>query len=209
MTTDPPAFTWPLPGHYEVSSGFDDPRWYGPHNAIDVPAPSGTPYRALAAGRVAFAGRFGSCGLTVQIDHANGWRSHVCHLSALHVTTGHNVAQGQFIGDVGSTGDSTGPHAHTNLFAPTPVPGSRYVPWVTKFAVDPLIYLTKEDEMTVAPHYHTNKGVFFLIGLTRGELSGPAHDAAHDLGSEHALGHTIAQLDDFAEATANAVERRK
>jgi len=153
VTTDAPAFAWPLPGHTAISGRFSDPRSYGPHNAIDVPAPSGTPYRALAAGRVAFAGRFGSCGLTVQVDHANGWRSHVCHLSAFHVTAGHNVAQGQFIGDVGSTGDSTGPHAHINLFAPTERPGSRYVPWVGKWAVDPLQYIDPSN--TPQPTYYT------------------------------------------------------
>jgi len=142
-----PIFTWPLPGHYEVSSGFNDVRLYGPHNAIDVPAPSGTPYRAIAPGRVAFAGGFGSCGLTVQIDHVNRWRSHVCHLGTLQASAGQQVPAGAIIGYVGSTGDSTGPHAHINLFAPTALPGSRYVAWVNKWAVDPLLYLTKEDDM--------------------------------------------------------------
>lgn len=145
MTT--PTFLWPLPGEYEVSSTFDDRRLYGPHNAVDVRAGLGTPYLALASGGVAFAGRAGSCGLTVWLDLAEGWRTHVCHLSEIFVTAGQRPKQGQVIGKVGATGQADGPHAHINLFAPTALPGSRYVAWVNKYAVDPLLYLTKEDHM--------------------------------------------------------------
>ena len=47
-----PAFLWPVPGHTAISSGFDAPRSYGPHNAIDVPAPRGTAILPLEAGTV-------------------------------------------------------------------------------------------------------------------------------------------------------------
>ena len=142
MTTDPPAFIWPLPGHTRITGGFNARRSYGPHNAIDVPAPLGTPYLAIAAGRVLRAGRFGDCGITVQLALANGWRTHVCHLSAVKVRKGHRVRAGQVIGHVGSTGDSTGPHAHINLFAPAPRPGTRWVGWVKAWAVNPSSYIS-------------------------------------------------------------------
>jgi len=140
-------FLWPVPGHYAVSSGFNDVRGYGPHSAIDIPAPTGTPIVSVAAGRVAFAGRAGDCGLAVFSDHAGGWRSHYCHLSQLFVLAGEPVVLGQRIGDVGVSGVADGPHLHINLFASTALPGSRYVAWVNKYAVDPLLYLVKEDDM--------------------------------------------------------------
>ena len=148
MATDPPPFIWPVPGHTRISSGFDARRSYGPHNGIDIPAPLGTPYLAIAAGRVLRAGRFGTCGLTVQLALANGWRTHVCHLSAINVKAGYYVEPGTVLGHVGSTGDSTGPHAHINLFAPTKRPGSRWVGWVKAWAVDPRAYLSA----TPKPH---------------------------------------------------------
>ena len=145
MTT--PTFLWPVPGHYTLSGRFNDSRSYGYHNAIDIPAPTGDAADAVAAGRAAFAGRAGDCGLAVFIDHAGGWRSHYCHLSQLRVLAGEAVAQGQRIGDVGVSGVADGPHLHINLIAPTALPGSRYVAWVNKYAVDPLLYLLKEDDM--------------------------------------------------------------
>ena len=142
MTT--PTFLWPVPGHYTLSGRFNDVRGYGLHSAIDIRASIGDPIVSVAAGRVAFAGRAGDCGLAVFIDHAGGWRSHYCHLSQLRVLAGEAVAQGQRIGDVGVSGVADGPHLHINLFAPTALPGSRYVAWVNKYAVDPLPYLHKE-----------------------------------------------------------------
>jgi len=145
----PPAFLWPVPGRYGVSSGFLDQRGYGQHNAIDIPAPIGSPVLAAAHGRVAFTGAAGDCGLAVFIDHYDGWRSHYCHHNFLRVATGQAVAQGQRIGDVGATGAASGPHLHFNLFALAPpnVGPWAYVAWVGKYAVDPLRYLTKEDPM--------------------------------------------------------------
>lgn len=141
------SFLWPVPGHYAVSSGFDDPRGYGPHNAIDIPAPSGAPIIAIADGKVAYAGMAGDCGLALQVEHAGGWRSHYCHLSLSLALTGEIVDSGEQIGKVGNTGASLGPHLHINLFSPSKLPGSRYVAWVRKYAVDPLLYLLKEADM--------------------------------------------------------------
>lgn len=150
-----PVFTWPTTQRY-VSSGFLDSRSYGQHNAIDIPAPTGSPVEALAAGVVIFAGEAGAAGQAVFIDHPGGWRSHYCHLSRIRWNVREYVSQGWLIGDVGSTGVSTGPHLHLNLFAPTkPASGpSAYVDWVGKWAVDPLDYLTEEAPMpdaNVAP----------------------------------------------------------
>ena len=150
-----PTFRWPLPGHTRISGRFNDPRSYGPHNAIDVPAPTHTRYYTLAPGRVLYAGPFGSCGLTVQVLHAYGWRSHVCHLHFLSVRTGQTVDSSKVLGLVGSTGDSTGPHAHINLFAPYSSRPSlgRFVPWVSAWAVDPLDYLPVPGQ----PRFYTVK----------------------------------------------------
>lgn len=145
-----PTFYWPLPQR-AVSSGFTDPRSYGLHAAIDIPAPLHTPVHPVAAGRIAFAGPAGDCGLAVFIDHAEGWRSHYCHLGYVHHPAGTYVDRKATLGAVGLTGVTLGPHLHLNLFSPVqPAAGpSVYVAWVGKWAVDPLNYLTKEEEMDI------------------------------------------------------------
>lgn len=82
------------------------------HDGIDFGAPSGTPIRAAAAGRVVFAGPRGGYGTTVIIDHGNSLATLYAHQSELYVSEGSSVTAGQGIGAVGSTGLSTGPHLH-------------------------------------------------------------------------------------------------
>lgn len=165
-----PTFLWPVSGYYAVSSGFLDQRPYGQHNAIDIPAPTGTPVLASARGRVAFAGGAGDCGLAVFIDHPNGWRTHYCHHNFTRVTAGQDVAQGQRIGDVGATGAASGPHLHFNLFALAPpnVGPSAYVAWVNKWAVDPLRYLVKEPPEEDEMKLYTIKGSAPAVYITDG-----------------------------------------
>ena len=140
-----PVFSWPTLQRY-VSSGFDARRYYGYHNAIDIPAPLGSPIVAAAAGQVRYAGAFGDCGLNVQIDTPDGWRLHHCHLNFIRVTAGQQVTAGQPIGDVGSTGVSSGPHLHFGIYATVGNAGARYVPLFNKWAVDPLLYLGQRKE---------------------------------------------------------------
>ena len=82
------------------------------HEGIDIGAGSGTPIRAAAAGTVIHAGWLGGYGNLVVIDHGGGVATAYGHQSSIAAGSGAFVAQGQVIGYVGSTGNSTGPHLH-------------------------------------------------------------------------------------------------
>jgi len=84
------------------------------HDGIDLAAPSYTPIMAAASGTVVAAG-WCDCGLgyMVEIDHGNGFQTEYGHMAEQpYVSVGQYVTQGETIGPVGSTGDSTGPHVH-------------------------------------------------------------------------------------------------
>ena len=87
------------------------------HNGVDWRAPIGTPVHAAAKGTIALAGNGGGYGNVVYIDHANGRQTRYAHLNgfAPGLTAGKEVAQGELIGFVGTTGRSTGPHLHFEL----------------------------------------------------------------------------------------------
>ncbi|MEH1012254.1 M23 family metallopeptidase [Micromonospora sp. CPCC 206060] len=88
-------------------------RWGVLHAGIDLAAPAGTTVRAAAAGTVVNAGwDFTGYGISVVIDHGNGYLTHYAHLSETAAAVGDRVAAGETIGYEGSTGDSTGPHLH-------------------------------------------------------------------------------------------------
>ncbi|MGR3468163.1 MAG: peptidoglycan DD-metalloendopeptidase family protein, partial [Shimia sp.] len=87
------------------------------HNGVDWGAPTGTPVKATAAGRVAVAKFAGGYGNVVYIDHAGGVQSRYAHLDgyADGIAPGKEVAAGELIGFVGTTGRSTGPHLHFEI----------------------------------------------------------------------------------------------
>lgn len=87
------------------------------HNGVDWAAPTGTPIKATAAGRIAVAGVGGGYGNVVYIDHPGGVQSRYAHLHefAAGLRVGQEVASGEVIGYVGTTGRSTGPHLHFEL----------------------------------------------------------------------------------------------
>ena len=85
------------------------------HTGLDIATSTGTPIQAAASGTVTFAGYKGSYGNMIVITHANGIQTYYGHCSALYVSAGATVSQGQTIGAVGSTGNSTGPHLHLEV----------------------------------------------------------------------------------------------
>jgi murein DD-endopeptidase MepM/ murein hydrolase activator NlpD len=82
------------------------------HAGVDLPGPFGAGVFATAAGDVRFAGPARGYGNLVEIEHAGGVRTRYGHLARVRVSPSEHVAQGQLIGDMGSTGRSTGVHLH-------------------------------------------------------------------------------------------------
>lgn len=82
------------------------------HLGVDYAAPTGTPVRSIGDGVVKFAGWQNGYGNVIEVEHRGNQRTKFAHLSRINVRTGQKVAQGDFIGAVGSTGLSTGPHLH-------------------------------------------------------------------------------------------------
>lgn len=86
------------------------------HAGLDFKASYGTPIVAVTDGRIAAAGRMGGCGNAVRINHAGGLATRYCHMSRIAVSGGQAVRRGQVIGYVGSSGLSTGPHLHYEMY---------------------------------------------------------------------------------------------
>ena len=106
----PSALTSPF-GSYRALNGRVRTR----HTGWDQQAATGTPVRAMAAGRVVFAGQLEIRGGYVLLDHGLGLYSGYAHFSALGAQAGQSVQAGQFIGASGSTGRSSAPHLHWEL----------------------------------------------------------------------------------------------
>jgi murein DD-endopeptidase MepM/ murein hydrolase activator NlpD len=119
------GFIWPVNAPITSPFGW---RWGRMHEGLDLGAAYGTPIEAAAAGVVIYAGWEGGYGNLVVIDHGGGLATAYGHQSRIAVSVGQNVAQGEIIGYVGSTGHSTGPHLHFEVR-------------VNGQAVDPLGYL--------------------------------------------------------------------
>jgi murein DD-endopeptidase MepM/ murein hydrolase activator NlpD len=86
------------------------------HRGVDFGAPTGTPVLAAADGVVTFAAWGGGYGRVVKLAHAQGLATAYAHLSTMAVRPGQRVRQGQVIGLVGSSGLSTGPHLHYEVY---------------------------------------------------------------------------------------------
>lgn len=86
------------------------------HSGIDFKAGYGAPIYAAGDGRVTYAGRKGGFGKFVRLDHSGSLASGYAHMSRIAVRSGQRVRRGQIIGYVGSTGLSTGPHLHYELY---------------------------------------------------------------------------------------------
>jgi murein DD-endopeptidase MepM/ murein hydrolase activator NlpD len=109
----------PVNGHQTSSYGMRRHPLLGYnrfHRGIDFGAPYGSPIMASADGMVQGAGRAGGYGLQVRLAHGGGIATSYSHMSQIAVYPGTRVRQGQVIGYVGSTGLSTGPHLHYELY---------------------------------------------------------------------------------------------
>ena len=103
---------WPAQaGTYTITSEFKW-RWGRHHDGIDMGCRQGNIVMAADGGTVTYAGYMGGYGLLVIIDHQNGMETYYGHNSALTVSTGDKVYQGQQVAYSGNTGHSTGPHIH-------------------------------------------------------------------------------------------------
>ncbi|MBR3132867.1 MAG: M23 family metallopeptidase [Clostridia bacterium] len=91
------------------------PRSRGVHTGLDIATSSGTPIGAAASGTVSYAGWKGGYGNLLVIDHADGVQTYYAHCSALYVSAGTSVSQGETVAAIGSTGNSTGPHLHLEV----------------------------------------------------------------------------------------------
>ena len=106
----PASFVWPVRG--VITTYYTPPR----HPAIDIGVPMGTPILASARGVVTYAAwSDAGYGNFVIVQHANGYVSRYAHLSRYEAQVGQVLAQGQVLGYVGSTGNSTGPHLHFEI----------------------------------------------------------------------------------------------
>jgi murein DD-endopeptidase MepM/ murein hydrolase activator NlpD len=86
------------------------------HAGLDFRASYGTPIVAVTDGRVTGAGWMGGCGIAVRIEHGGDLQTRYCHMSQAAAHPGQQVRRGQVIGYVGSTGLSTGPHLHYEMY---------------------------------------------------------------------------------------------
>ena len=134
------GYVWPVPGHYTLSSVWNEDRTTYNHGAIDISDGSIMNAEVVAAesGTVVLSnsdcthnyGKDGSCGCGggygnyIMIDHGNGKATLYAHLTSLNVSSGDYVQKGQLIGYVGTTGWSTGPHLHFE----TRLNGEKYNP---------------------------------------------------------------------------------
>lgn len=122
---------WPVSGVVSSHFGFRvSPGGIGStyHEGLDIASSYGNPVHATANGRITQAGWVNGYGYLVEINHGNGIKTRYGHNSAILVSVGDQVVQGQTISLIGSTGNSTGPHCH-------------YEVRVNGEAVDPTLFL--------------------------------------------------------------------
>jgi murein DD-endopeptidase MepM/ murein hydrolase activator NlpD len=118
------------------------------HKGLDFAAPVGTRIDSISSGTVVFAGQQSGYGNKVEIRHWDGTVSWYAHMSQIDVAVGDQVAPGQKVGEIGTTGHSTGPHLHLEIHVPVGThlsTASRPTP-----PIDPLTFLAKRGVDVVA-----------------------------------------------------------
>ncbi len=102
-------FIWPCSGAIT--------QYYGQtHLGLDIGNRAGTPLYAADSGTVTLASWWGNLGNAVRINHGNGYTTIYGHMQRIYVSNGQSVKRGQQIGEMGSTGMSTGPHVHFMIY---------------------------------------------------------------------------------------------
>jgi len=123
------GYIWPARGVLTSGYGW---RWGRMHRGIDIAAPVGTPVYAAASGVVEFSGwNSGGYGYMVEVRHPDGSMTRYAHNSRNIARVGQQIAQGEQIAEVGSTGYSTGPHVHFEIHLPN------------QGTVNPIAYLSR------------------------------------------------------------------
>jgi len=125
---------WPVRGYLSASFGNRmDPFTGQPdfHPGLDVSTPTGTPIHAPADGVVISCADKGGYGHSIVLDHGNGILTRYGHLASYVVKAGQRVRRGDILGAVGSTGRSTGPHLHYEI-------------WIRDQAQNPIHYILDE-----------------------------------------------------------------
>ena len=116
-TADIGRLDWPVEGAIVYRFGRDTLpsggiiRW----NGVGIAASTGTPVKSVESGKVRLVGQFGTYGLTVVLEHGNGYYSVYSHLQSAAVELSANVARGQTIGSVGGENSDYGPHLHFEI----------------------------------------------------------------------------------------------
>ena len=118
--TTPSNLLLDKPVNGPLSSKFGVRRFFNgeernPHAGRDFAVPAGTPIKTPAAGKVILIGNYFFNGNTVFVDHGQGFISMFCHMSKIDTQVGQQLARGDVVGRVGSTGRATGPHMHWNV----------------------------------------------------------------------------------------------
>ncbi|NIS80479.1 MAG: peptidoglycan DD-metalloendopeptidase family protein [Anaerolineales bacterium] len=105
------VFIWPAPSHYLSGYGYSSV-----HPAIDIAGDTGNAIFASDSGVVVYSGwNDWGYGYVIVLDHGNGWQTLYAHLSAINVGCGQAIFQGQVIGGLGNTGNSSGSHLHFEI----------------------------------------------------------------------------------------------
>ncbi|MFZ2197819.1 MAG: M23 family metallopeptidase [Thermodesulfovibrionales bacterium] len=110
---------WPVPGRISSPYGYREHPKTGLqdfHSGMDIASDPGTPVKATADGIVSFAGWSGGSGNLVALEHGLGFSTYYAHNRQVIVRAGQKVKRGDILGYVGSTGNSTGPHLHYEVW---------------------------------------------------------------------------------------------
>ncbi|WP_328398908.1 peptidoglycan DD-metalloendopeptidase family protein [Streptomyces sp. NBC_00390] len=130
----PRGLKWVTPvAKYSLSAGFDSTgdHWARRHTGQDFAVGIGAPVRSVGSGRVVSVICGGGFGIEIVVQHPDGYYSQYAHLASVTVDQGEQVRAGQWIGQAGTTGNSTGPHLHFE---------ARLTPYLGS-AVDPVEWL--------------------------------------------------------------------